>query len=210
MEFFYGHFSGNSARSLFALYEAGLPFTLRFLDTRNGQNRAPDYLAVNPMGKIPALVDGAFQLWESNAINWYLAEKYRATGLLPATIEARAAVQRWLFFQAAHVTPACVPVFRVINRRVQEFWRLTGDPHAAESGRKELARWLPVLESVLLQKEWLEDTFSLGDIAFAPHFWLLMEGGFDFTSYPSVRAWLNRTFARPAWQKTVEVVFATV
>ena len=209
MDLFYGRVSGNSARSVFGLYEAGAQFTPRLLDTRSGQNRTADYLAVNPMGKIPALVDGSFRLWESNAINWYAAEKHPAAGLLPATIEGRASVQRWLFFQAAHVSPACVPLFRATNRRVQEFWQTEGDAQAAEAARKELARWLPVLESALAGREWLEGTFSLADVAYAPHLWLIVEGGFDLAQYPMVRAWLERLLARPAWQRAAELVFGS-
>jgi len=209
MDLFYGRVSGNSARSVFGLYEAGAQFTPRLLDTRSGQNRTADYLAVNPMGKIPALADGSFRLWESNAINWYVAEKHPAAGLLPATIQGRASVQRWLFFQAAHVTPACVPLFRATNRRVQEFWQTGGDAQAVEAARKELARWLPVLEGALAGREWLEGTFSLADVAYAPHLWLIVEGGFDLAHYPMVRAWLERLLARPAWRRAAELVFGS-
>jgi len=209
MELFYGRMSGNSARSAFALHEAGVPFTPRLLDTRSGENRSAEYLAVNPMGKIPALVDGAFRLWESNAINWYVAEKNPSSGLLPLTIEGRAAVQRWLFFQTAHVTPACALIFRTTSRRMQEFWQMKGDEQAAETGRRELARWLAVLEGALAGRQWLEGAFTLSDIAYAPHLWLVLEGGLDLARYPSVRAWLDRLLDRPAWQKTVDLVFGS-
>lgn len=209
MDLFYGRVSGNSARSVFGLYEAGARFTPRLLDTRRGENRMADYLAVNPMGKVPALADDSFRLWESNAINWYVAEKHPEAGLLPATIEGRAAVQRWLFFQAAHVTPSCVPLFRATNRRVQEFWQTEGDARAADAARKELARWLPVLESALAGREWLEGVFSLADVAYAPHLWLIVEGGFDLAHYPGVGGWLERLLARPAWRKAADLVFGS-
>lgn len=209
MELFYGRVSGNSARSVFGLYEAGARFTPRLLDTRRGENRMADYLAVNPMGKVPALADDSFRLWESNAINWYVAEKHPEAGLLPATIEGRASVQRWLFFQAAHVTPSCVPLFRATNRRVQEFWQTEGDARAADAARKELARWLPVLESALAGREWLEGVFSLADVAYAPHLWLIVEGGFDLAHYPGVGGWLERLLARPAWRKAADLVFGS-
>ncbi len=208
MELFYGRMSGNSARSLFGLHEAGVAFTPRLLDTRGGENRAQAYLAVNPMGKIPALVAGDFRLWESNAINWYVAEKHPQAGLLPATIEGRAAVQRWLFFQAAHVSPACGAVFRSTHRGMQEFWKMQADEKAAEAGRKDLGRWLPVLEGALAGREWLEGAFSLADVAYAPHLWLLRDGGFDLGRWPAVRAWLDRMYARPAWRRTADAVFA--
>ncbi|HEY6006635.1 MAG TPA: glutathione S-transferase family protein [Anaeromyxobacter sp.] len=207
MDLFYGQMSGNSARSVFGLYEAGPKFTPRLLDVRGGENRKLEYLAVNPMGKIPGLVDGTFRLWESNAINWYVSEKNPAAGLLPTTIEGRAAVQRWLFFQAAHVTPACVPIFRATHPRVQEFWQTKGDPQAAEAARKELARWLPVLERALAGGEWLEGAFSLADVAYAPHLALIVEGGYDLAPHPAVRSWLERLLARPAWRRAAELVF---
>lgn len=206
MELYFGRMSGNSARAAFGLFESGAPFEPRLLDTRAGENRAAAYLAVNPMGKIPGLVDGALTLWESNAINWYAAEKFPAARLLPPSIEGRARVQRWLFFQAAHVTPACVPVFRATNPRVQAFWQTKGDPQAAESARKELSRYLPVLEATLSDRRWLEGEFSLADVAYAPHLALVAEGGFDFSPYPRLRTWLETMLARPAWRKAAELV----
>jgi glutathione S-transferase len=200
--------SGNSARALFGLHEVGAPFTPRLLDARGGENRTAEYLAFNPMGKIPAFADGDFRLWESNAINWYVAEKHPAAGLIPESVKGRASVQRWLFFQSAHVSPACVPLFMATNRRVQEFWQRKADAAAADSARKELARWFPVLEGALTGREWLEGKFSLADVAYAPHLSLIVEGGYDLAPYPAVRAWLDRLLARPAWGKTAELVFA--
>ena len=207
MELYFGRMSGNSARAAFGLLEAGAPFQPHPLDTRAGENRSAAYLAVNPMGKIPALVDGDLKLWESNAINWYAAEKLPKARLLPLTIEGRARVQRWLFFQAGHVTPACVQVFRATNAKVQAFWQTSADPQAAEAARKELGRYLPVLEAALADREWLERDFSLADIAYAPHLHLVAEGGFDFSPYPRLRAWLDRLLLRPAWRKASAMVF---
>lgn len=207
MDFYYGRISGNSARAAFGLIEAGATFQPRFVDTRGGENRLTDYLLINPMGKIPALVDGALNLWESNAINWYAAEKFPKASLLPSSPERRASVQRWLLFQTGHVTPACIAVFRATNARVQAFWQTTVDPHALEAGRKELARYLPVLESALANRNWLEGDFSLADIAYAPHLLMVGEGGFDFSPYPRVRDWLDRLQVRPAWKKSAEMIF---
>jgi len=106
MDLYFGSVSGNSARVVFALEEAGLPYRPHRLNVPAGDGRSPGYRALNPMGKVPALIDGDVRLWESNAINWYLAEKHPESRLLPSSIEARAAVQRWMFFQAGHVTPA--------------------------------------------------------------------------------------------------------
>jgi GST-like protein len=80
---------------------------------------------------------------------------------------------------------------------------------AAEAGRKELARWLPVLEGALAGHEWLEGAFSLADVAYAPHLWLVVEGGFDLAHLTGVRGWLERLLARPAWRKAADLVFGS-
>src|SRR4051812_33465315 len=208
MDFYCGRLSGNSARAAFALEEAKVAYDVHVLDTKSGENKSAAYLAINPMGKIPALVDGDLRLWESNAINWYVAERFPRAGLLPQTPEGRASVHRWLFFQAGHVSPACVPVFRATNERVKAFWQSQADPQAAEAGRKELARFLPVLEEALRTGDWLERQFSLADIAHAPHLLLIAEGGFDFAPYPRLRGWLDRLRRRAAWQKVEKMIFA--
>src|SRR5690242_21615650 len=169
MDFWFGRFSGNSTRSAFALEEARAQYQPRLLDVKAGENRGPAYLAINPMGKIPSLVDGELRLWESNAINWYVAEKHPHARLLPDTPEGRASVHRWLFFQAAHVTPACVTVFRATNQRIKAFWQSQVDPQAVDAARNELARYLPVIESALNGRDWLERDFTLADLAYAPH-----------------------------------------
>jgi glutathione S-transferase len=74
-------------------------------------------------------------------------------------------------------------------------------------GRKELARFLPVLDQALAAGPWLDGDFSLADIAYAPHLWLLGEGGFDFAATPHVRDWIDRLLARPAWLTARRMVF---
>lgn len=207
MELHYGKVSGNSARAVFAAYESGLPIDFKLVDTAAKEHQSPAYKAINPMGKIPSLTDGPFHLWESNAIGLYLAEEGPARHLLPATAQGRASMQRWLFFQAAHLSPPCVPLFRALNEQVKAFWKITPGPQEVEQARKELARFLPVLDQAAQGREWLEETFSLADIAFAPHLWLLAEGGFDFTVYPALREWLGRVWARPAWKEAQALVF---
>ena len=216
MDFYFGRLSGNSTRSAFALCEAGVPYTPHPVGTPNGENRQAPYLALNPMGKVPALVDGDVRLWESNAINWYIAEKYPETRLLPTSLAGRASVQRWLLFQAGHVSPPSTTIFRKTNQRIRAFWKTDADSKAVEAAYKELGRYLAVLEQALAGRDWLEGDFSLADIAYAPHFAALAEGqdaqnggaGFDFTATPNVGAWLERMWARPAWKQATEMAFS--
>lgn len=207
MDFYFGKNSGNSARSAFALYEAGVPFAPHPLDVPSGDSRAASYRAVNPLGKVPALVDGNVSLWESNAINWYIAERHPEARLLPSTLGGRASVQRWQLFQVGHVSPAATAINRELSARHRGYWGLPPDPAAAASGRRELARYLPVLEAALSASEWLEGAFSLADIAYAPHLAFLVDSGFDFSGTPHVRGWLARLLERSAWRQARGLVF---
>lgn len=207
IELFYSPVSGNSARALLAAFELGVSFSPRRVDPRAPESRAPEYLALNPMGKAPALRDGNVVLWESNAIAWYLAERHPGARLLPAEPERRAAVLRWLFFQAGHVTPACVPVFQATNPRSQAHWKRAVDASVVVAARAELSRYLPVLEEALAARDYLEGELSLADLAYVPHFVMIAECGFDFGSYPRLRAWLARLVARPAWVQASELVY---
>jgi glutathione S-transferase len=207
MDFYFGRFSGNSARAAFALHEADVSFVPRFIDTSRGDQRAPAYRAIHPVGRVPAIVDGALTLWESNAINWYLAEKHPEAGLLPASVEGRAHVQKWISFQSAHVWPACGAVFRAAHARYLKAWKREPDPAAADAGRVELARYLPVLDDALEGRDWLEERFSLADVTYAAHLWLAREAGASLSATPRVEAWLARMIERPAWRKTAEMIF---
>src|SRR5688572_2818709 len=207
MDFHFGKNSGNSARVAFALYEARVPFTPHALHVPTGDSRSASYLALNPLGRVPALVDGTTALWESNAINWYIAERQPAAELLPATPAGRASVQRWLFFQAAHVSPASGPIHITLSTRHRSYWGRQPDAAAAEAGQRELARYLPVVDQALAGRDWLESRFSLADIAYAPHLAFLLEDGFDFSATPHLHGWLRRLLARPAWQQARALVF---
>lgn len=207
MELYFCQNSGNSARVVFALIESCTEWKPYLLDPKTGDTRSSAYLKINPMGKVPALISGEFVLWESNAINWYIAQKKPDAGLLPETLEGQVSVMRWQHFQSAHVTPAAAPIIRLNNPRMAQAWGVKGDPQAAAAASTELARYLTVLETRLTNQSWLEEHYSLADIAYAPHLWLLNEGGFDFGAFPAVRAWLDRLLNRVAWQRTVETVF---
>ncbi len=147
MDLYYIRISGNSQRALFVLAEIGAPYTPHLLDVRKGENKSPEYVAVNPMGKVPTLVDGGLKLWESNAIAWYLAEKFSEKKLLPKTPEGRADVLRWQFFNAIHVATAAGDYFY----NTVGYKQRGGAPDAKrlEEAKKHLERFLPVLDGAL-------------------------------------------------------------
>jgi glutathione S-transferase len=208
MELFYGRISGNSMRAILILEEIGAKYEPVLVNTKAGDQRSPKYLAINPMGKIPALVDGTLTLWESNAIGWYAAEKHSSAGLIPSTSEQRGAMLKWLFFQTAHVSPACAAIFRHEHPLVREQWNVPPSPQETSRGQKELERYFPVLESALASASYLAGALSLADLAYVPHLHLVEETGFDFTPYPAIVRWLHALRARDAWRRTVELSFA--
>ena len=110
----YGFGPTRSLRALWGLRELGADFEFVPVNLLAGRNRRPDFLRLNPAGKLPVLVDGDFVLTESAAIVLYLAEKYRAAGFLPAYPKARAQVYRWIMF--------------AVTELEQPLWRITKTP----------------------------------------------------------------------------------
>src|ERR1700733_5448255 len=106
----YGFPPTRSIRVLWMLRELGVDFEFVNVNLVAGENRSQEFLALNPAGKLPVLVDGDFVLTESVAIVVYLAEKYADKGLLPANLEARARVNRWLLFAATELEQ---PLWRI-------------------------------------------------------------------------------------------------
>jgi len=106
----YGFPPTRSIRVLWTLRELDVAFEFINVDPTNGEHRRPEFLAVNPAGKLPVLVDGDFILTESVAIVLYLAEKYPEKGFLPTGLRARAEVNRWLLFTATELEQ---PIWRI-------------------------------------------------------------------------------------------------
>ena len=96
-----------NSRKIFAVArELDLPIELMRLDMMAGEHKRPEFLKLNPNGKVPTLVDGSFAVWESNAIMLYLVQKHGKSKLLPTELKARAEVDQWLFWQTAHLQAA--------------------------------------------------------------------------------------------------------
>ena len=177
---------------MFLLEELGEPYEVKVIDVRAGAGRTPEYLAINPMGKVPAIKDGDDVVWETGAIALYLADKYPAAGLAPANGDPlRAPYLRWLFFNASVDT---VLVERMFKR----------DPFPGQSaGYGDYER---VIERVLRQgladaRPWLlGENFSAADAVLGAGMpWGLMNGTLPreapFTDYAA------RIEARPAYQR---------
>ena len=98
--------SPNALRARAAVHALGLDVEIVNVDIAKGENRTPEFLAINPNGKVPALVDGDLHLWESRAINAYLTTKVAGQTLYPADPVRRAIVDQWSYWQAIHLGPS--------------------------------------------------------------------------------------------------------
>ena len=167
--------SGNVMKVLWALEEMGLDYEQVDVGGKFGGNKEADYLAMNPMGKAPLLVDGDFFLWESNAILCYIATLHPETGMLPTDPQGRADCDRWLYWQAFHL----------INTIVA-----TRDKH--KDADKDIALNFGVLNIQLQDKEYVRGDLSIVDFAISPYLLGRHGQALDYTPFPNVRAWLDR------------------
>lgn len=204
----YAFATPNSIKVPIALEELELPYSLHSVNVRKGEQKAPDFLALNPNGKVPVLVDtdaaGArLVLTESAAILIHLAEK---TGkLLPATGEGRARVFEQLFFHASGLGPAF--------GQAGFFQRQAAEPQplAIQRFSAEAERTLGVLDGILARHPFAAgDKLTIADIAHFGWLWRREFVGVGLDSAPHVARWFETLSTRPAFRRAIEKVNALV
>lgn len=184
--------SGNCYKVELALEQLGIAYRWIEVDSTRGETRTPEYLAMNPNGKVPLLqTDDGHHLAESNAILFYLAEN---SLLLPDDRWQRAQTVQWLFFEQYSHEP-CIAVARFICR-----WLASGHPRRSELP-KLLERGnaaLAVMERHLHSHEFfVESGYSIADIALYAYTHAAADGGFNLSEYPEILAWLARVRGQP-------------
>jgi glutathione S-transferase len=192
-------FSPNGKRVRICAAELGIALEDVAIDLTKGDNRAPEYLAKNPMGKWPTLTDGSFALWESGAIMWYLATKKSDQALVPQEPHAEADALRWLFFCASHIDPYFTAL--VVERFIKPRRGAAPDESLALEAERWLARFIPVLEQQLAGRDYVAGPFGLADIALGCTVELSPLVKYDLAAYPNIRAWLARLAERESWRR---------
>jgi glutathione S-transferase len=181
----------RSLRARWTLQELGVDFEGVTVNLRAGEHRSPQFLAINPAGKLPALVDGDLVLTESAAIVWYLAEKYRQ--FLPADLPGRAEVNRWLLFT---VTELEQPLWRIAKNRnlYPEAQRLAADIPLASQDFRAMA---DVAEKHMAGRQFVVgDQATIADFVFAHTLdWANEVKLLD--RCPQLVAYMERMYARP-------------
>ena len=194
--------SPNALRSRAVAFELGLPVEIVDLNMMGGENKSPEFLAINPNGKVPTLVDGDYVLWESRAINAYLSTKAPEKNLNPTGPKLRGLVEQWSNWQAIHFGPA---LQAIAFERVQKKLFGMGEPDEAAIAAhlKTAADLLPILEKQLGGKQWVVGDLSLADFALGTNFILRKPGRLGIEAYPNITAWIERLEARPSWQQAI-------
>ena len=176
------------------LQELGLPCEVVPVDMAKGAHKAPDFLAMNPNGKIPVLEDNGFVVWESNAIICYLAALKPESGLLPTDPKGMALVQQWLQW---HATTLSVSTNEVMMQTV--YARMMGrqtDEAKLAAGLEKVRRDLGTLEMSLAGKEYFCGKLTLADFSLVSSLQPRGLMGFDLEAFPKVKAWVERMESR--------------
>lgn len=195
--------SVNVQKVLWCLAELALQHTRIDAGLEHGKNTEPWYLALNPNGKVPLLVDGAFTLWESNTIVRYLASKHGMGSLCPASLETRALAEQWMDWQLSTlVSPVSIVFQNLIRRPAAE-----RDTAAIERNTREANRAMALLDEHLRSRPYVAgESFTMGDIPVGAtaHRWLEIPA-IDRPPLAAVRAWRARLAERPAFRSHVQL-----
>jgi glutathione S-transferase len=202
----YGQAASRATRPLWLLEELGVPYRHVPTNLLNGEAKAPDYLKLNPAGKVPTVVDGSLTLTESLAINHYIAETYDTSGkLLPADRNARAKCLQWTLWAATELEPLGVAIVRELLYKPDG----KSDPKVLEGLAERAKLVLRIPELALTQTPYLlGNAFTLADLNVAVVLEYLFRCKYDLSPWPKVAAWGKTCLDRPAHQKIMAMKIA--
>jgi glutathione S-transferase len=198
----FGHpYSSNARKVHWALEELGLDYTYNAVDWMRGEHKQPDYLRINPLGRVPAIVDGEVTMFESNAILCYLEERYGRGTLLPKDSAPRAEVYEWMWWQASDLARPMLEPF------LSRFFASMGMGPLDDSRQRALigatSAPLDALEMRLKGREFVAaGQFTLADIAIAESVGLADGAGIGLGGRPHTKGWFARIAEREAFKKT--------
>jgi glutathione S-transferase len=190
----------NGWKASILLEELGVPYTVHPISLSKGDQKRPEYLKLNPNGRIPTIVDREaddFAVFESGAILIYLAEKYGR--FMPQDPKGRSRVIQWLMFQMGGIGP--------MQGQANVFFRYAPEkiPYAIERYQTETKRLYRVLDTRLADNEYLAGDYSIADIANWSWVSLYFWAGVEVDDLPHLKRWLDVIRARPAVQRGIAV-----
>ena len=190
----YGSSMSRAGRSLWALEEAGV----KFEQVTVGETRKPEFLRINPNGHVPTLDDNGTIIWESMAINLYVAEKYGKAPLWPSSVEGHGACYQWSLWSMTEVETPMIDIFqhRIMLAADKR------DEKVALAGIEKLKAPLKVLEDQLQKSEYLlGKEFTIADLNVASVLSIAQYIQLDLSPTPTAQKWLQKCLERPANQR---------
>ena len=192
--------SSNVQKVLWACDELELPYEREDIGGPFGGNQEPDYLAMNPNGHVPTLVDEGTVLWESNVIVRYLCDKHAPNSLRPEDRVKRALADQWMDWQQTTAGPAMFPVFWGLVRTAPE----DRDLEAIADGRDRLEATLSVLDDHLSRSDYVaSESFSMGDIPLGIITYRWFNLDIERKDLPNLGRWFENLTQRPAFQHNI-------
>jgi glutathione S-transferase len=189
--------SGNVQKVVWLLEEMGQPYQREDYGRQFNNTQGPDYLQLNPHGKVPTLVDGDTVVWESNTILRYLCNKL-GSPFYPTEAATRSEVERWMDWQLATLNAPYVAIFKDSKKPAAErgaSW---------EADARELGQQLSILEGALATHPWIAGrAMSITDICFGPIVHRCLDFPIELPDLPHLTAWRSTVKSRPAFQKAV-------
>ncbi len=193
--------SGNCMKPWLAMHQLDIPFELTLIDVLKGEQKSPDYLAINPLGVVPYLQTESGQgIGESNAMLWHLAE---GRDLMPPDAASRAEALQWMFFEQSKLEPYISPArfFTTIL------------PSERANRADDIAAWqaaagpgLTRLDAHLADRQFmLKSGYSIADIAMFGYVHVIEEAGIALSDYPAIATWIDTVARTPGFRPLHEL-----
>jgi glutathione S-transferase len=202
MKLYVNLLSPNVRRVRLTAAVLGLALEETKLDFAKGEHKHPDFLALNPNGAVPTLVDGDFVLTESRAIMQYLASKKPASGLLPGDERGRADVTRWQFWDSSHFSPQ---LGTLAFQRILKAAFGMGPPDAAkvDEALTNFRRFAAVLDKHLDGRRYVVgEALTVADLTLASSLMYARQSEAPVAEFPHLQAWFARISELDAWKQT--------
>ncbi|MCH9672164.1 MAG: glutathione S-transferase family protein [Gammaproteobacteria bacterium] len=201
MQLYYDPITVNCRKVLAGLDFVGAKYESVTMDYFGGDHKKAEYVAINPNASIPALVDGDFTLWESNAILQYAADKVGAAQAYPTDAQTRADINRWHLWEASQWFPTCY-VYLVENV-VKPILGETPDAAVLSAEQARFDQCAGILNDRLGHNDYIVGSNpTIADIAMAAPMHLHSYQKLPLGAYPNIQAWMARVESIPAWAKT--------
>ena len=200
MQLYHWPMSHNARKTRALARYLGLDVDEVVLSMQDKDHKAPEFLAVNPMGQVPAIKDGDYTVWQANAVLIYLAAQSE-TPLLGQSAQEWGSITQWMLWQSSELSHVVVPLH--VETYFKRVRGMEADRETRDAATHRLAALLAILDAALDGKDFLVgDRLTVADFAVAGDFTHARHADFPLEDHPNVARWLNGIEALPAWAET--------